>query len=94
MQLDLINPSNPQVSIVKIEENRWNRYRVWKPLGLMAVAGLTPPEWEITIFDENVGVPDYAASPGRTWWASPRSPRRRTAPTQWPLTSADSACRS
>ncbi|MHC4537167.1 MAG: B12-binding domain-containing radical SAM protein [Planctomycetota bacterium] len=46
-----------------VKESRWNRYRVWKPLGLMVVAGLTPPEWEITIVDENMGVPDYRALP-------------------------------
>jgi len=63
MRLHLINPSNPLVSLVRVKENRWNRYRVWKPLGLMAVAGLTPPEWEISIVDENLGVPDYAAMP-------------------------------
>jgi len=63
MRLYLINPSNPLVSIVKVKENRWNRYRVWKPLGLMVLAGLTPPSWEITIVDENLGVPDYPAMP-------------------------------
>ncbi|HUT57068.1 MAG TPA: radical SAM protein [Phycisphaerae bacterium] len=63
MRLYLINPSNPLVSIVKVKENRWNRYRVWKPLGLMVLAGLTPPEWEITIVDENLGLPDYPAMP-------------------------------
>ncbi len=63
MRLYLINPSNPLVSIVKIKENRWNRYRVWKPLSLMVLAGLTPPEWEISILDENIGVPDYPAMP-------------------------------
>ena len=63
MRLSLINPSNPLVSMVRVKENRWNRYRLWKPLGLMAVAGLTPPEWEISIVDENLGAPDYAASP-------------------------------
>jgi radical SAM superfamily enzyme YgiQ (UPF0313 family) len=63
MRLLLINPSNPLVSIVHIKESRWNRYRVWKPLSLMTIAGLTPPEWEIAILDENVGVPDYAATP-------------------------------
>jgi radical SAM superfamily enzyme YgiQ (UPF0313 family) len=63
MRLYLINPSNPLVSIVKIKENRWNRYRVWKPLSLMVLAGLTPPEWEISILDENLGVPDYPAMP-------------------------------
>ena len=61
MRLCLINPSNPLVSIVRIKESRWNRFRVWKPLSLMVLAGLSPPEWEITIVDENLGVPDYPA---------------------------------
>jgi len=63
MRLYLINPSNPLVSIVKVKESRWNRYRVWKPLSLMVLAGLTPPEWEISIVDENLGVPDYPTMP-------------------------------
>jgi len=63
MRLCLINPSNPLVSIIKVKESRWNRYRVWKPLGLMVVAGLTPPEWDVSIIDENLGVPDYSAMP-------------------------------
>jgi len=63
MRLYLINPSNPLVSIVKVKESRWNRYRVWKPLSLMVLAGLTPPEWETSIMDENLGVPDYPAMP-------------------------------
>ena len=63
MRLYLINPSNPLVSIVKVRESRWNRYRVWKPLGLMVLAGLTPPGWEISIIDENFGAPDYPAMP-------------------------------
>ncbi|MGA2264513.1 MAG: radical SAM protein [Acidobacteriota bacterium] len=63
MRLYLINPSNPLVSIVKVRESRWNRYRVWKPLSLMVLAGLTSPEWEITIVDENLGAPDYPAMP-------------------------------
>jgi radical SAM superfamily enzyme YgiQ (UPF0313 family) len=63
MRLYLINPSNPLVSILKVKESRWNRYRVWKPLSLMVLAGLTPPEWETSIVDENLGVPDYAAMP-------------------------------
>jgi radical SAM superfamily enzyme YgiQ (UPF0313 family) len=29
----------------------------------MVLAGLTPPEWEISIVDENLGVPDYSAMP-------------------------------
>jgi radical SAM superfamily enzyme YgiQ (UPF0313 family) len=63
MKLYLINPSNPLVSIVKVKESRWNRFRVWKPLSLMVLAGLTPPGWEISIVDENLGAPDYTAMP-------------------------------
>jgi radical SAM superfamily enzyme YgiQ (UPF0313 family) len=63
MRLYLINPSNPLVTIVKVKESRWNRYRVWKPLSLMVLAGLTPPEWETSIVDENLGAPDYPAMP-------------------------------
>ncbi len=63
MRLHLVNPANPLVALSKVKENRWNRYRVWKPLSLMVLAGLTPPEWEITILDENLGVPDYVGMP-------------------------------
>ncbi len=63
MRLYLINPSNPLVSILNVEHSRWNRYRVWKPLGLMVIAGLTPHDWEVTIIDENLGVPDYYKLP-------------------------------
>jgi len=63
MRLYLINPSNPLVSIVNVKDSRWNRYRVWKPLSLMVIAGMTPSEWEISIVDENLGVPDYSAMP-------------------------------
>jgi len=63
MRLYLINPYNPLVSIINVKESRWNRYRVWKPLSLMVLAGLTPPEWEISIVDENLGSPDYLAMP-------------------------------
>ncbi len=63
MRLYLINPSNPLVSIVNVKEGRWNRYRVWKPLSLMTIAGLTPAEWDITIIDENLGTPEYDTMP-------------------------------
>ena len=63
MHIYLINPCNPLVSTVKARENRWNKYVVWKPLGLLVLAGLTPSEWEITIIDENIAVPDYATLP-------------------------------
>ncbi|MBU0716864.1 MAG: B12-binding domain-containing radical SAM protein [Planctomycetes bacterium] len=49
--------------MTRVRESRWNHYRVWKPLGLTTLAALTPPEWEVTIFDENVRVPDYAGLP-------------------------------
>ncbi len=61
MRLYLINPRNPLVSIAK--KSRWRKYRVWKPLGLLMLAGLTPREWEIKIIDENLSVPDYEALP-------------------------------
>ncbi|HOX05792.1 MAG TPA: radical SAM protein [Planctomycetota bacterium] len=63
MRLCLINPSNPLVSMVRVGGSRWNRYRVWKPLSLMVLAGLTPPEWEVSIVDENLGMPNYLAMP-------------------------------
>ncbi len=59
MRVYLINPSNPLVSLVNVKDSRWNRYRVWKPLGLMVLAGLTPPEWDVRIFDENLGKTEY-----------------------------------
>jgi radical SAM superfamily enzyme YgiQ (UPF0313 family) len=62
-RLYLINPINPLVSIINVKENYWNQYRVWKPLSLMVLAGLTPREWDITIFDENVRLQDYASLP-------------------------------
>ena len=63
MRLYLINPRNSIVSVTNVKGNRWNQYRIWKPLGLLVVAGLTPPEWEITVIDENLGIPDYMAMP-------------------------------
>jgi radical SAM superfamily enzyme YgiQ (UPF0313 family) len=63
MQLYLINPSNPLIAIAKVKESYWVPYLVWKPLGLMILAGSTPPEWETSIVDENLCVPDYSAMP-------------------------------
>jgi radical SAM superfamily enzyme YgiQ (UPF0313 family) len=63
MRLYLINPGNPLVSLTYVKESRWNHYRVWKPLGLLVLAALTPREWEISVFDENIRVPDYGALP-------------------------------
>jgi radical SAM superfamily enzyme YgiQ (UPF0313 family) len=63
MRLYLVNPDNPIVSLSKVRSNRLNRYRVWKPLGLLVVAGLTPPEWEVTLLDENLDRHDYGRMP-------------------------------
>ncbi|MEE9270931.1 MAG: radical SAM protein [Candidatus Krumholzibacteria bacterium] len=63
MRLLLINPSNRLSGMVNLKQNRWNKYRVWKPLGLMTLAGLTPLEWDVTVVDENLGIPDYAGMP-------------------------------
>lgn len=62
MRLLLVNPRNSLVNITN-KNNYWNKYRVWKPLGLLVLAGLTPPEWDITVIDENVSVPDYSKLP-------------------------------
>lgn len=63
MRLLLINPCNRLSSMVKVKENRWNKYRVWKPLGLLVLAALTPKTWETTVVDENLGLPEYAGMP-------------------------------
>lgn len=63
MLLYLVNPSNPLVSISLNKQSYWNRFRLWKPLGLLVLAGLTPPEWEISILDENLAPIDYEALP-------------------------------
>ena len=62
-RLLLVNPSNSLVNMAKTSRSRWSRYRVWKPLGLMVLAGLTPVDWQTSIVDENLGVPDYQSLP-------------------------------
>jgi radical SAM superfamily enzyme YgiQ (UPF0313 family) len=61
-RLLLINPRNAHVKLHD-KSNRWNKYRVWKPLGLLVLAGLTPREWDITVVDENIDTPDYSTLP-------------------------------
>jgi radical SAM superfamily enzyme YgiQ (UPF0313 family) len=64
MRVYLINPSNPVVSLTKSTRwNKLNKYRVWKPLGLLTLARLTPDDWELRIIDENLGPVDYEALP-------------------------------
>ncbi len=63
MRLYLINPSNPLVNMAKVRGGCLNKYFVHKPLGLLVLAGLSPPEWDLTVIDENLGVPDYMAMP-------------------------------
>ena len=59
----LINPRNPLAGLTDLKRSRWNRYRVWKPLGLLTLAALTPAEWQITILDENIRLPEYEKLP-------------------------------
>jgi radical SAM superfamily enzyme YgiQ (UPF0313 family) len=63
LHLLLINPVNELVAITNTEDNAWNEGRIWKPLGLLVLAGRTPPEWEVEVIDENLGAPDYEAMP-------------------------------
>ena len=63
MRLYLINPTNPLVSVTKAKESGWNRFMAWKPLGLLVLAGMTTKQWDITVIDENLGIPDYSLLP-------------------------------
>jgi radical SAM superfamily enzyme YgiQ (UPF0313 family) len=64
MRVHLINPGNPVVSLTNVSGwSRLNRCRVWKPLGLLILARLTPPEWEVAVIDENLGPVDYERMP-------------------------------
>ncbi|MBN2445376.1 MAG: B12-binding domain-containing radical SAM protein [Phycisphaerae bacterium] len=63
IHLYLINPRNTLVGLTDLKRSRWNRYRVWKPLGLLTLAALTPAEWQITIIDENIHTPEYEKLP-------------------------------
>ena len=63
MLLYLINPSNPLISISLNRSSYWNRFRLWEPLGLLVLAGLTPSDWEISILDENLGPIDFGTLP-------------------------------
>lgn len=62
-RLLLVNPLNNLCAITNTGDNGWNQFRIWKPLGLAVLAARTPPEWEVEIVDENLGVPDYEAMP-------------------------------
>ena len=68
MRLYLVNPTNPLVSIVNVRDSRWNRYRVWKPLSLMVLAGLTPA---------GMGHFDPGREPRRAALSDPASARPR-----------------
>lgn len=50
--LYLINPRN---LLEKVSRSKlWNKLRVWPPLSIMTVAGLTPRSWDVEILDENL----------------------------------------
>jgi radical SAM superfamily enzyme YgiQ (UPF0313 family) len=52
------------VSLSKIQGwNYLNKFRVWKPLGLLILARLAPPNWEVEVIDENLGPLDAQALP-------------------------------
>ena len=63
MLVYLINPANALASMSFNRKSYFSRFRLWKPLGLLALAGLTPPGWEIKVFDENLSSVDYEALP-------------------------------
>jgi len=63
MLVYLINPCNPLLTLSHHRGRHLNRFRVWKPLSLLVIAGLTPPDWEIRVLDENLGPVDYEAQP-------------------------------
>jgi radical SAM superfamily enzyme YgiQ (UPF0313 family) len=63
MLVYLINPSSPLVNLSFNRNSYLNRFRLWKPLGLLTLAGLTPPDWEVTILDENRGALTYEDLP-------------------------------
>lgn len=56
----LINPSNLLAGTSTANSSKWTRFRAWQPLGLMMLAGLTPPDWDVRIVDETLDIPDYA----------------------------------
>jgi len=63
MLVYLVNPANPLASMSFNRTSFWNRFRLWKPLGLLALAGLAPSDCEMSILDENLGCIEYESLP-------------------------------
>jgi radical SAM superfamily enzyme YgiQ (UPF0313 family) len=63
MLLYLVNPANALVSMNLNRGRFLSRFRLWEPLGLLVLAGLTPADWQVTVLDENVGPVDYDSLP-------------------------------
>ena len=63
MLLYLVNPANALVSMNLNRGKFLSRFRLWEPLGLLVLAGLTPADWEVTVLDENAGPVDYDSLP-------------------------------
>jgi radical SAM superfamily enzyme YgiQ (UPF0313 family) len=58
----LVNPVN-SLAMDKMRAEWFHRYRIWKPLGLLTVAALTPPTWTVALVDENLAPLDLDALP-------------------------------
>lgn len=59
--LYLVNPRNSPSEMAG--RAGWNRVRVWPPLSILTVAGLTPKSWDVQILDENLEDFDYESLP-------------------------------
>src|SRR3989304_4230494 len=98
--LHLINPSNPLVSIVRLEESRGNRYRVWKPprhlVGIPAFTAQAPRAYTIAARFRRLGVPVVMGGIHATMCVDEATPRVDSvvtgeADTIWPQGLADAA---
>lgn len=57
--LHLINPLGAKIRVFFADGTRESRQRCHLPSSLEVLAGRTPKDWNVTIFDEDYGVPVY-----------------------------------